>query len=185
VSSTVRVTDYFAIFGLRPAFGIDRAALERKFYELSRAFHPDRFTTSGAQAQRESLEKMSELNEAYRTLKDPALLRDHYLELAGVGSEAKPNQQIPVELAEAWFELQDALTEDPPGALAKIALFEADLAQLRSRGAQKLVELEQEIDQVASDAPKKELLEKLSREIRAQSYLKSMERDVERIKKRL
>lgn len=189
--------DFFAVFGLKRRFGIDRAALERKFYELSRASHPDRFTASGPLARAEALERMSAINEAYGVLKDPAGLRQHYLRLEGLESlEGAPSQAapgsagaagIPLELAESWFEMQDAVSEDPGSAGDRIAAFERELAGLRSQAAERLAALERSIDEGADaqGAAPRELLERLAGEIRAQSYLKSMERDVERIRNRL
>jgi molecular chaperone HscB len=101
--------DYFEFLGVPRRFQQDVRALEKRFYELSREFHPDRFTTSGVEAQRLSLEKMSLLNQAYQTLKDPAERRGYLLKLEGIESKSK----APAELAEAWFEAQEKSDEDP------------------------------------------------------------------------
>jgi hypothetical protein len=92
-----------------------------------------------------------------------------------------------MELAEAWFELQDSLLEAPESAGERLAEFERRLAELRHQGAQALATIERQADQAAEShegRPDRELLERLAREIQSQSYLKSMERDVERIRKR-
>jgi molecular chaperone HscB len=186
------VPDYFEVFGLPRRFGVDRAALERRFYELSRETHPDRFAAGGAAGIRLAMERMSLLNEAYRVLKSPEELRSYFLRLEGhepeaqTGSSHKQRQQIPAELAESWFELQDAVMEEPESASERIAAFEARLGELRSQGHGQLVEVEREIDRASGDGrkPSSELLDRLASGIRAQSYLKSMERDVERLKGR-
>lgn len=178
--------DYFEVFGIPRRFGIDRAALERRFYALSRETHPDRFATSGVDAQRRAMERMSQLNEAYRTLKDPTELRAYFLRLEGFAPLADKSQaQIPAELAESWFEVQETVLENPSEAPAKLAAFEQRLADLRLRGADSLAEIEHRIDEVSSHGPvPRELLQRLSDTIRAQSYLKSMVSDVERFKRR-
>jgi molecular chaperone HscB len=177
--------NYFELFGLRSRFELDRTALERKFYELSRALHPDRFVAAGPEALRVSLEKMSELNQAYRVLKDPALLRDYFLKLEGF--DVQTGSQIPMELAESWFELQDVLMESPAIAAQRVTEFEMELARLSQKSNQDVLALEQRIDlasEATGSAPR-ELLESLAREIRTQNYLVSLERDVERIKRKL
>lgn len=181
------IRDFFDLFGFPRRFGIDRAALERRFYELSRETHPDRFATAGAEALRRAVERMSLLNEAYRTLKDPVERRQYFLRLEGFEQPAeKGSAQIPAELAESWFELQDTLMENPDGAAAKVAAFERELADLRARAAEKLSAIERGIDEAASGGQvSREWLQRLSDGIREQSYLKSMERDVERIKARI
>ncbi len=40
--------DYFALFGLTPAFDINIKALETRFREIQSASHPDRFVTASA-----------------------------------------------------------------------------------------------------------------------------------------
>jgi molecular chaperone HscB len=61
--------DYFSFFGLPRKLNLDVTALERDFYALSRKLHPDLYAQSNeTEQQRWSLEKSSQLNDAYRTL---------------------------------------------------------------------------------------------------------------------
>jgi molecular chaperone HscB len=174
------------VFGLPRRFGIDRAALERRFYELSRETHPDRFAASGADGIRQAMERMSLLNEAYTTLKSQEELRPYFLKLEGYEAPAGAKQQIPAELAESWFELQDAAMENPEAAADLFDDFERALRDLRAQGHAELKEVEHEIDATVGDHSRvpRELLDRLSQGIRSMSYLSSMERDVERLKGR-
>src|SRR5438874_2815554 len=79
--------DYFSFFGLPRKLNIDTAALEREFYALSRQLHPDLYARSGDQEQTWSLEKSSQLNDAYRTLRDPIARTQYLLQLEGVQLE--------------------------------------------------------------------------------------------------
>src|SRR5215475_2219395 len=54
-------TDYFSFFGLPRKLNLDVAALERKFYVLSRKLHPDLYARASGQEQEWSLEKSSQL----------------------------------------------------------------------------------------------------------------------------
>src|SRR5581483_8025903 len=63
--------DYFACMGLPRLLNIDTDALETKFYELSRTFHPDFYQNKTPTEQAISLGNAALLNTAYRTLKDP------------------------------------------------------------------------------------------------------------------
>lgn len=58
------------LYGLPRRLTIDPRQLETKFYELSRAFHPDFFQNKGAEEQTISLGNSAMLNTAYRTLRD-------------------------------------------------------------------------------------------------------------------
>ena len=163
--------------------------LEKNFYAVSRVMHPDRFTTASADARRWSMERMSVLNEAYRTLRDPAALREYVLRQEGVLSEGKPAQSIPSELAEDWFELQDFLLEgeaDPAQSRAKMENFEKKLQSLKASGEADLARLERRLDEAAGGrAFSKPLLHELHQAMQVQTYLKSMERDVQRLKSKM
>ena len=118
-------TDYFSFFGLPRKLHVDTAALEREFYKLSRKLHPDLYARGASKEQEWSLEKSSQLNDAYRTLRDPIARTEYLLKLEGVhleeqskaatdkarqtGQEKK--QVIPPELLEEVFELNMQLEE--------------------------------------------------------------------------
>lgn len=169
--------DYFSVFGVKSRFGLDLKDLELRFYKLSRALHPDRFTALDADSKKNSLERMGLVNQAYQTLKSSADLRDYVLQLEGLSSESKKGQ-IPMELTEAWFEIQDL---EPADIGNKLDIFLVDLREIKKRAQDELRALEAEIDREAegnSGILPRSLLEKLSAKIQAQSYLNSMERDV-------
>ncbi|MEK7273233.1 MAG: hypothetical protein AAB047_05320, partial [Nitrospirota bacterium] len=60
--------DYFTCFGFPRRLSIDQQKLEAKFYELSRAFHPDFYQNKSDAEQTISLGNSAMLNTAYRTL---------------------------------------------------------------------------------------------------------------------
>jgi molecular chaperone HscB len=117
--------DHFTFFGLPRKLNLDGAALERDFYRLSRKLHPDVYARAGEREQQWSLEKSSQLNDAYRTLKDPVSRTAYLLQLEGVhleeqskaatdrarltGEEKK--QVVPPDLLEEAFELNLQLEE--------------------------------------------------------------------------
>lgn len=163
--------DYFSIFDLPRRFQIDREALEKKYYEMSRTLHPDRFAGGGnAELQAQSLTEMSFLNQAYQTLKSPETLREYVLELEGVKIETKG--QVPLELAEEWFELQDEPSTE------KLTTFETQLRDLGKTLQSELSEIERAYD----TNPSHTLLEKLAAGGQKFSYLKSMSRDVQKLR---
>jgi len=73
-----RPVDYFTRLGLKRAFGIERAELERHYFDLQRRFHPDRFAGRPAEERALALRHATALNEAYDRLKTP-LRRAEYL----------------------------------------------------------------------------------------------------------
>ncbi|HZD31882.1 MAG TPA: Fe-S protein assembly co-chaperone HscB [Candidatus Angelobacter sp.] len=117
--------DYFSFFGLPFKLNLDTAQLERDFYALSRKLHPDINARANVAEQDWSLEKTSQLNDAYRTLKDPITRTEYLLRLQGVQLEeqskaatdearksgAAKKQVVPPDLLEEVFELNMQLEE--------------------------------------------------------------------------
>jgi molecular chaperone HscB len=172
--------DYFTVLGAPRKFAQDRARLERRFYELSRALHPDRFSALGDDARKNSVERMSLLNRAWNTLKIPDSLRDYLIRLEGVQVPKAQTVQPPLELVEPWFEIQDLATEDPPAALERLVPFERELAAHFAREDARIAELEAGWDR----APSADGLARIAQRIQARSYLRSMQWEVERIRVR-
>ena len=134
-----RPMTHFEFFGLRKKLNIDEQKLQRDFYALSRKLHPDVYARATASEQDWSLQKTSQLNDAYRTLKDPITRTQYLLSLEGIqleeqskaatdkaresGEEKK--QVVPPELLEEVFELNMQLQElkmgeRDPGTIAQL-----------------------------------------------------------------
>lgn len=163
------------------SFAQDRPALEKEFYRLSRALHPDRFAQADTEARGRSLEWMSFVNQAYQTLKDPEKLTEYLLKGEGLLATGggRPTD-IPMDLAEAWFELQEKMMDDPAAARADVAAFEAKLAALREQGQAEIVRLRTEYDR----QPGRPALAAIARVRDRGNYLESLARDLARVKGR-
>lgn len=117
--------DYFSFFGLPRKLNIDVGVLGREFYALSRKLHPDVYAQAGDTERDWSLQKSSQLNDAYRTLKDPIARTEYLLRLEGVELEEQSKaatekaretgqvkkQVVPPDLLEEVFELNMQLEE--------------------------------------------------------------------------
>ena len=110
--------DYFAVFGLARRMSLDLADLEKRFHSLSRKRHPDNFYRASQEEQELSLEQSARLNDAYRTLRDPAVRAEYLLSLEGQQVEKK-GSAVPPELLEEVFELREWLAELRATASAK------------------------------------------------------------------
>jgi molecular chaperone HscB len=75
--------DYFQVLGVPKRYALDFSDAEARFRELSRRFHPDKFAKADPRARRASLQRSVQLNEAWRTLKDPVRRAEYLLRLAG------------------------------------------------------------------------------------------------------
>jgi molecular chaperone HscB len=79
--------NYFELFGIPVSLQIDPAWLRRRYYELSRQYHPDMHTQAGAAAQAEMLEKAALVNQAFKVLGNEHDLLQYVLELKGLLAE--------------------------------------------------------------------------------------------------
>ena len=102
--------DYFTCFGIPRRLALDPQQLETKFYELSRAFHPDFYQNKSDEEQTISLGNSAMLNTAYRTLRDPIQRAEYLLDLEA-GSVKEIRTTPPADLFEEILELQDTLDE--------------------------------------------------------------------------
>jgi molecular chaperone HscB len=146
------VSDFFAVFGLERALAIDVTALQRRFYELSRRWHPDFHQGASAAEQARALEESARVNAAYRALRDPLARVDYLIRLeegrtTREGAAVKP--KAPPALLAEMFEIQETLEEAKAGALddaaraslgaqrealhARMSRTEADIAGALSR----------------------------------------------------
>ena len=98
--------DYFACFKLSRLLKIDTQDLEQTYYELSRAFHPDFYSTKDESEKTISLGNSAFLNTAYRTLKDP-IQRVEYLIRLEAGAVKDIRSNPPADLFEEILELQE------------------------------------------------------------------------------
>ena len=108
-----RQGDYFSFLGLPRKLKLDVAAVEQQFRVLSRQFHPDYFYNATPTERRASLERSSYLNDAYRTLKQPASRVAYLLDVEGAlkPSDHEAGKKVPGALLEEVFALNEELDE--------------------------------------------------------------------------
>ena len=105
------MSDYYELFGIPRSLNISLADLQKRFYELSRQLHPDRFMRRPEAERRHALDMSSALNDANRTLKDPIKRAQYLLKLEGFDIGEQGSKDVPPELLEEVFELNMALEE--------------------------------------------------------------------------
>src|SRR5215469_13702421 len=146
-------TDYFAFFDMPQKLTIDPSDLETQFHKLSWKLHPDNFVRASEYERELSLERSSQLNDAFRTLRESVARVEYLLLRRGLRKEGTTKQQAPPELLEEVFELNESLDE-----LREARAESTDLTGLRQRleAAQKsfqekLAEVDEELVAVGRD----------------------------------
>jgi molecular chaperone HscB len=103
--------DYYDFFGLNRKLNVDDAELQKRFYELSRQWHPDRFSRKSPDEQAQALEATAILNDGYRTLRNPVRRAEYLLKEEGFPIGEQRSKDVPPELLEEVFELNMMLEE--------------------------------------------------------------------------
>lgn len=103
--------DDFELFGLPQRFAQERPEIDRRWKDLQREAHPDKFASQGAAAQRVALQWSVRINEAYQRLKDPLKRAAYLCELRGAPIEAHSNTAMPSAFLMEQMEWREALDE--------------------------------------------------------------------------
>ncbi|MDQ2775938.1 MAG: Fe-S protein assembly co-chaperone HscB [Acidobacteriota bacterium] len=103
--------NFYDFFGIERKLTLDIDALRKRFYELSRQWHPDRFSRKSSEEQADSLEATAILNDGYRTLRDPVKRAEYLLTEEGFPIGEQRSKDVPPELLEEVFELNMMLED--------------------------------------------------------------------------
>src|SRR6266567_3074705 len=148
-----QAVDYFALFEMPRKLWIEMGALEQKFLQLSWKLHPDNFVNASEHERELSLRRSSELNDAYRVLRDPVARVEYLLGIEGARKEGEHKQQAPPELLEEVFELNESLDElrearESGGNLAEL---KTELQSAEGNFQEKLEEVDLQLQSVAKE----------------------------------
>lgn len=102
--------DHFSLLGLPRTYDLDPDELRRKYLALSRHAHPDYHVGESGEVQTLHLQVSAALNEAYRTLKDPASRASSLLELMG-GKSLAEDKSVPEGFLETMMMMQEEVNE--------------------------------------------------------------------------
>ena len=183
--------EHFQFFDLPRKLNLNEPALEKRFYALSRQFHPDYFMSASDLEKRASIERSSRLNDAYRTLRDQIARITYLLALEGYKESEK---KAPPDLLEEVFELNMAI-EGMKGAKrlgdagevaeARFSL-ETALGNLRQKLgeidenlAQASTSWDEALDQCADQNRKTVLLDRMSELLSHRSYIRHLVRGIQ------
>ena len=181
------------MFGLPRKLWIEMGALEQKFLQLSWKLHPDNFVNASTEEREISLKRSSELNDAYRTLKDPVGRVEYLLAIEGARIEGQNKQQAPPELLEEVFELNESLDElrDAKESGSDVAALKQRLEVAEKNFGEKLQEVDSELqyaarewdeslDAKSDEAARKQLMGKLNEVLNRRTYIRNLVTNVQK-----
>jgi molecular chaperone HscB len=161
--------------------------LEQKFLKLSWKLHPDNFVNASEEEREFSLRQSSELNDAFRVLKDPVARVEYLLEIEGERKEGEKKQQAPPELLEEVFELNESLDELREAKAAGLELhgmkerlhaaensFGAKLAEVDAEMQATAKDWDKAVDAGGDDATRKKIMARLNDHLNRRSYIRNL-----------
>jgi molecular chaperone HscB len=107
--------NYFEIFSIPVQLKVDKTDLPKRFFELSRKFHPDFYANATPAEKNKALEITASLNKAFKTFQNENDTIKYVLQLKGLLEEEEKYQLPPdflMEVLEINEKVMDA--EDDP-----------------------------------------------------------------------
>lgn len=186
-----QAVDYFALFEMPRKLWIEMSGLEQKFLQLSWKLHPDNFVNATEKEREFSLQRSSELNDAYRTLRDPVGRVEYLLGIEGARKEGEHQQQAPPELLEEVFELNESLDElrEAKASGVGLAALKTHLESAEKSFQEKLCEVDAQLQSAGSEwdaalqadaATRKKAMERLNELLNRRSYVRNLVTNVQK-----
>ena len=102
--------NYFQFYDIPQAFNVDETQVKRKFYELSKTYHPDFYISHTEEKQHEILELSTVNNKAYQVLSNFSKRLVYMLQLEGHALEGE-KYQLPQDFLMEMMDINEALME--------------------------------------------------------------------------
>jgi len=102
--------NYFELFDIPVQLSVEKGSLTRKFYQLSREYHPDHHSNSSADRQESVLQQSSQVNKAYKILQNTDETIKYVLQLKGLLHEEEKYDLDP-DFLEQMMDINEALME--------------------------------------------------------------------------
>jgi len=106
--------NYFKLFSIPATFSVDLANLSSTYRELQKQYHPDKFAMHSDSDRLVAMQKSTEINDAYQTLKNSCLRAEYLLVLSGYDIELQKTLQDTDFLIQQmqWREKMETFTEN-------------------------------------------------------------------------
>ncbi|MFB3894616.1 MAG: Fe-S protein assembly co-chaperone HscB [Phycisphaerae bacterium] len=169
------MTDYFALMGLPRRFDLDEDVLRQKFFALNRHVHPDKHEDESPEVRQLSLAMSAAVNDAFRTLKDPATRAGYLLELHG-GKSSAADKSVPDGFLETMMMMQEELADaKAAGNTAVIARLKEVLQNQHDGLIRRITALFGDYEEsVACEAVRTDLLGEIRQQLNAVSYVRKL-----------
>lgn len=176
--------NFFEFFGLERKLSLDEADLKKRFYALSREWHPDRFTRRSLDESVLAEQNTALVNDGYRTLRDPVRRAEYLLSEEGFPIGEQRSKDVPPELLEEVFELNMALEELRGGdqsARSQLEAARASFLTMRESSDEELKTLFRRYDETVGESETAaQALHEVRGVLNRRRYIENLLRDVDK-----
>ncbi len=163
---------YFDLFEIPVQLKINTASISKKFFELSKKYHPDYYANENETVQTEVLEKSALLNEAWKTFQSTDATIKYVLEEKELMVEEE-KYELPPDFLMEVMEINEALMDaDEPGIANNLHTQIENLENEMYEPVKEIVEqyqegvtTEKELLQVKEYYYKKKYIDRIKRQI--------------------
>ena len=109
--------NYFELFEIPVQLKVDPAPLHKKFFAMSRKYHPDYYVNDKPEVQTEMLQRSAALNKAYKTFQNPDETIKYVLREKGLLVEEE-KYELPPDFLMKVLEINEQLMDEPDSKTA-------------------------------------------------------------------
>lgn len=103
--------NHFELFELPMLYAVDTEKLEHAYRDLQSSVHPDRFSAASDHERRLSMQRSTQVNEAFQTLNSPLERAQYLLSLNGVSTDEETDTAMPHEFLVKQLEFREQIGE--------------------------------------------------------------------------
>jgi molecular chaperone HscB len=115
--------NYFELYELPVQLSVDKSLLKKKYFELSRRYHPDYYIQQDDAAQQEALDQSALINKAYKTFSSQDETIRYVLALKGLLIENE-KYELPPDFLMDMMELNESVAEAQFDPAARAAVLQ-------------------------------------------------------------
>jgi molecular chaperone HscB len=169
--------NYFELFEIPVQLKVDKPSLPRKFFELSKKYHPDYFANESLEKQAEALDKSTLLNKAFKIFQNEEETIKYVLQLKGL-LEEEEKYELPAAFLMEVMEINEQLMDagDDPDLILNLKSAIANLQAETYEPVKQIVEhyregitSEKELLQVKEYYYKKKYLDRIQEQLKSLS----------------
>ena len=102
--------NYFELFEIPVSLKVDAGSLAKKYFELQKKFHPDYYSNESTEVQAAILEKVAQINKAFKTFKNPDEIIKYVL-MEKELLEEEEKYQLPPDFLMEMMDLNEQLAD--------------------------------------------------------------------------